>query len=86
MDQPLNQPQTTPASRLIQVAEKIVEGLLSQVPGMQGLVLKPMLTNYLGLLTSTISDEKALTICGMINGMIGYVETGVQVEEGEKVG
>lgn len=70
----MDQQQSSPASRLVEVAEKIVEGLLPQVQGIQGMMIKPMLTNYMGLLTSSISDEKAIEICGVINGFISYVE------------
>ena len=78
--------QSTPASRMIEVAQKIVESVVANLPGMQGLMLKPLITNYMESLITSISDSKALEVCGTIEGFMDYVAHGKSVEEGVEVG
>lgn len=42
-------------------------------------MLKPMLTNYLGLLTTSLTDVSALAMCATVRGMLDYVEYGAGV-------
>ena len=65
-----------PAARMQQVAENMATKILGEMSGMQGTLLKPMLTNYLNLLTQTLTDAKAVEMCEMIRSTADYVISG----------
>ena len=44
-------------------------------------MLKPMLLNYLGLLTASLTDQSALEMCGTVRKMLDYVEYGDGIEK-----
>jgi len=66
----------TPAGRAQQVAEQMGELISQNLQGIQGQMLKPMLKNYLGMLSTALTDEKALEVCGVLQSAAAYVMYG----------
>ena len=50
--------------------------ITNQLQGIQATLLKPMLTNYLTLLTQQSTNQSAVQICQTLREKIDYVEYG----------
>ena len=71
MSENLNQ--STPAGRMMETAQNMVTLITENLTGMQGTLLRPMLGNYLGALSSALTDKKALDFVDKIQYMLDYV-------------
>ena len=81
----MDQNQNSPAARMKETAELIAEQISSQLTGMTGVMLKPMLENYLGLLTVSLTEVSVLEICGDVRNMLDYVEYGDGVSRNDRL-
>lgn len=60
--------------------------ITGQLQGIQATLLKPMLTNYLTLLTQQSTNSSAVAICQTLREKIDYVEYGNGVFRDESFG
>lgn len=67
---------SSPATRTQEVAAQIVELVISNLPGVQGKLLTPMLNNYFTQLSTVLTDDKAIHLCRTIQGFVDYIEYG----------
>jgi len=65
-----------PKDRLTEIANQLATQISNQLSGIQGTLLKPMLTNYLNLLTTQLTNESSLNLCDTLQGYIDYVMYG----------
>ena len=74
--------QSTPASRMQDVALTMVEKVTSQMPTFQVQMIRPMLNSYLKSLTQALTNENALEMCATVREWLEYVEDGCDEDEG----
>lgn len=65
--------------RMEEMMGQIVEMVTESLSGLQRILLKPVLDNYLDSFTTTLTEEQALKMCQSIRGLIDYIENGARI-------